>query len=168
MIRKFLCLVTIMLAGARCQPLNSDLEGLPTRDIESSAFEPSAAIVPLPDYLGAVFPGPGEHYTLTEYENLAPSLHWEAQVPCVCLSVSPIPFLEPGDLLTAQQWLSRVHLVIDDERVTRHSVLETDSDTGYHYNPETGDLVFSASWFSISSLLCSVAGNWSTHSYAYG
>ena len=96
-----------------------------------------------PEYVGFVSPGSGESLSMAEYQALAPSLGWNASEPGICVSFFPIPLLEPGDTPTAKEWLSQVHLVIDDDIVTQyHSLLQTNSEGGRLVDPDTGELAW--------------------------
>jgi len=90
-------------------------------------------------------PAPGEHYTLSEYENLAPSIGWGSDVPGICISVTPVLLLEPGDFPTAEEWLSRMYIIVDGKTITEpQSVLKTDTIGLGHQDPDTGEYVYKA------------------------
>jgi hypothetical protein len=109
----------------------------------STTALPPAAITPLPDYLWAVVPDPGERLTIAQYEKLAPSLGWNATAPGVCVSIAPRRFMEPGDFPSAEEWLAQVHLSVDDRLIAEHhSLLKTDSKGAWLEDPETGSLIW--------------------------
>jgi hypothetical protein len=105
-------------------------------------FTPSASV---PDYLMTLGPAPGAHYTLAEYEDLAASFGWGATVPGICFSVTPVLLLEPGDFPTAEEWLSRMYIIVDGKRITEyHSLLKTDTLGLGHRDPKTGEYLYQA------------------------
>lgn len=113
-----------------------------TRDSGSSGTDSKTTSTQLPEYLPFVIPESGSRYSLCEYRELAPSLRWNATEPGVCVSISPIWLLEPGDFPTTQEWLAQMYLQIDDQVITEpHSLLETDSFGFELYDPETGKVV---------------------------
>jgi len=103
----------------------------------------STAVEPLPEYLGFLKPGPGETYTLTEYENLAPTMWIGATEPGICFSIFVSIFMEPGDFPTAEEWLKNVYLVVNTTLIPDyHSLLKLDSEGLIATDPKTGEIIW--------------------------
>jgi len=109
---------------------------------QRTPVEQTIAVTPVPEYLG-VRPWPGAVLSVTEYQNLAPSLEWGAAVPCVCVGVDPLGLLEPGDSPTTEEWLARTRLVVDGNTITEyHSNLMSDLLGKEVRDGETDELLF--------------------------
>ncbi len=98
---------------------------------------------PWPVYLSAIRPAPGKSYTVEEYEDLALSyVGGEARVPGICFTVYPASLVEPGDFLTAEQFLGRVSLVVDGQtKRFHHSLFKTDYPAVPISDPETSQVI---------------------------
>jgi hypothetical protein len=107
--------------------------------------EPGVSSIPQPNYLGSLWPEPGETLSLSEYEALAPSLAWGATVPGICFGHQPLWLLVPGDFPTTEEWLDRVHLVVDRRKITEyHSIMMTDSEGAKMIDPGTDQALYKA------------------------
>lgn len=156
--RKLVWLLAIVVVLVNCRACRNDghtstphIDSSPTAESTLAATtEPTAVATATPaipvesltEYLWFVVPVPGESYTVSEYENLAPSLGWNATLPGICFPISFFWLVEPGDLYTLREWLNRVHLVVDDVIITEyHSLLEQDTLGGVAIDPETGETI---------------------------
>jgi hypothetical protein len=82
-------------------------------------------------------------YTLSEYNNLAPSLLWNATDPGICFSMEPFPLLTPGDFPTVDEWLEQMYLIVDDKVISNHhSLLTVDLVGQKKIDPTTGDILY--------------------------
>lgn len=114
----------------------------------SDAPEPESSIVPtitpLPDFLGYLLPQPGSSYSLQEFEELAPGTGWGTNLPGICFSiVDPSPFLERGDFLSTEEWLSRISVTIDGELLLHYDVAEVTDLAGWEQtDPQTEEVLW--------------------------
>lgn len=138
--RKLYYLGVVIVLGVGCSFMQQEASPTPTI---TSMVESTIAVTPSPKYLGVILPGPGEVYSIAEYNALSSSLGWEATTPGVCFGLYPFWLLEPGDFPTTQEWLERIHLVVDGKIITEyHSILMTDSLGSEGLDPETGQVLF--------------------------
>ena len=141
--KSWVCLLWLSVILVGCQFSQFEPAEFTPYTKVSPTIGPTITVTSLPNYLGVVVPGPGETYTIMEYQSLAPSLGWNATVPSVCFSITPFRFLEPGDAPTAEKWLAQVHLIVDDRIITEyHSLLKTNSEGSQLIDPETGETIW--------------------------
>jgi hypothetical protein len=141
--RLYLLLGLVIILGGCCSSMQHR-EGFTAT--KTPIVEPTIAVTPPPEYLGLILPEPGSSYSVAEYETLAPTLGgWEATVPGICLGVRPFWLMEPGDFPTPDEWLARIHLIVDGGMITEyHSILMNDSFGSEGIDSETGEVLFKA------------------------
>lgn len=146
--KKFVALLGVVILLTNCLSSTQQRQDqvIVTRPVTNVVPTIELAITPspLPDYLGMVEPEPGQVYSVAEYKIIASSIHgWGATVPGICLWVRPLPLLEPGDFPTREEWLARVHLIVDDRAIKEyHSIFMNDSLGIQVADPETGEVLF--------------------------
>lgn len=136
MIRNISLFTLLLIASVGCQPtansttnLIIDQESQSVDEFEideveeekTGSNESNSANNLLPDYIARILPEHNGQYSLSEYEQLAKNTSWGINSAGICISVEAAPLMEPGDFLTAKEFIDRISIRIDDSLIAEPS-----------------------------------------------
>lgn len=151
--RKYFILLLLMICIAGCKKSTEyEIATSYKNKTHPSFITPTAVIefkhTPKPSttishsFPGWVLPEPERVYTVSEYNNLAPSTNWGMNKPGICFSIYPRIFMEKGDFYTAEEWLDHVQVEVDGNMLQRNSLLLTDAEGLIKSDTGTGEILW--------------------------